>query len=158
MHTISQYTISRRTEIDGIRGWASMCVLLFHLIYEFFGVLYPDIRNPITKVVLDGDLAVFIFFILSGDALSLGFTANPNRGVSAKMIIKRYFRLTGPILFSCFSVYLLMKTRLNFFHDAAIVVHREDYRESFIAFVPSFVKMIKYSLIGCYTEHTQDKI
>lgn len=51
-----------------------MSVLIFHLAWELFGAVVPAFRTPALRFVLDGNLAVCVFFVLSGDALSLGFT------------------------------------------------------------------------------------
>src|SRR5262245_41931407 len=60
-------------EIDGVRGWAALSVLFFHLFWELFGGVVPAFRSSILRFWLDGPLAVYIFFVLSGDALSWPF-------------------------------------------------------------------------------------
>jgi peptidoglycan/LPS O-acetylase OafA/YrhL len=146
-------TPARLTEIDGIRGWAALSVLFFHLTWETFGELEPSIRNPYTHIFLDGPLAVYVFFVLSGDALSSGFIATRNYEALARGVLKRYFRLTGPIFFSCAVIYALMKSGLTYNADAARVVDREDWLGVFIPFEPDLLDLIRYGLIGVYTNH-----
>lgn len=95
----------RYIEIDGIRGWAALSVVLFHFFPETFGVIFPFLHNPIFGFMSDGGLAVFVFFILSGDALSLSFFKTKDDKVITKIILARYFRLTFPIVISCFIVF-----------------------------------------------------
>lgn len=142
----------RLTEIDGIRGWAALSVLFFHLTWELFGEMSPSIRSPFLRIILDGDLAVYVFFVLSGDALSSGFIATGSYRSLAKGVLKRYFRLTGPIFASCVIVYLLMKAHLTFHHVAAPLVHREEWLGRFLPFSPRVHTLTVYSLIQVYTE------
>jgi peptidoglycan/LPS O-acetylase OafA/YrhL len=143
----------RLREIDGIRGWAAFCVLLFHLTWELFGEVEPAVRNPYTHIFLDGPLAVYVFFVLSGDALSTGFVSTRDYSSLSKMVLKRYFRLTGPIFLSCVIVYTLMKLGLTYNADAALIVDREDWLGIFIRFEPDFLDLVRYGLIGVYTGH-----
>ena len=106
--------MKRIGEIDGVRGWAALCVLLFHLVWETFGNLFPLIKVPYLKLFFDGPMAVYVFFILSGDALSSGYIRSLNKNLIYKLIIKRYFRLLGPILLSCLIVYFLLYFHLTF--------------------------------------------
>jgi peptidoglycan/LPS O-acetylase OafA/YrhL len=147
-------TAARLAEIDGIRGWAAVCVLLYHLTWEMFGEVAPSIRNPLTHIFLDGPLAVYVFFVLSGDALSSGFVSTRAYSSLAKGVLKRYFRLTGPIFFSCAIVYALMKLGLTYNTAAARVVGREDWLGVFISFNPDLLELIRYGLIEVYTNHT----
>lgn len=143
----------RRFEIDGIRGWAALCVLIFHLSWETFGVVLPYYRADIVRLPMDGTLSVYIFFVLSGDALSLAFTAPTRRGLGAHIVVKRYFRLAGPILLSCATVYVLMTLGLIFNVEAAPIVDLRGWLGVFLPFEPSFVAMLNYSLIGVFTNH-----
>lgn len=144
----------RNLELDGIRGWAAASVLFFHLINEMFGALFPQFRNPLTHIFFNGGLAVAIFFVLSGDALSISyFRTNSYRSLDS-ILIKRYFRLTVPILMSCSIVYALMRSGLTFNIQAAAIVHREDWLGAAINFNPSLLGMLRYSLISVYDAHT----
>lgn len=145
------FATARQSEIDGIRGWASIGVLLFHLVWELYGVIYPGLRAPILRPLLDGPLAVYIFFVLSGDALSLGFTDARRNGLNPRMVLKRYFRLFGPILFSCLATYLLMQSQMTFNHEAAAIVHRDDWLGAFLSFEPSLSDMLRFSALGVFT-------
>jgi peptidoglycan/LPS O-acetylase OafA/YrhL len=143
---------TRQSEIDGIRGWASLCVLFFHLIWEIFGVIHPGLRSASLRPLLDGPLAVLVFFVLSGDALSVGFVNRPGSGVSPRMVAKRYLRLIGPIFLSCITVYGLMRVGLTFNHQAAPLVQRPDWLGAFLSFEPSAGHALSYSLRDVFTQ------
>jgi len=140
----------RNREIDGIRGWAAVAVLSFHLLGEMFRPNFPELRIGVLKPFLGGDLAVYVFFILSGDALSISFFRNYDGKIVSKIAIKRYFRLTVPILLSCFVVYILMKLNLVYSHDAAIILNNEPWLGSFVNFDPDIFRLIRFSLIDVY--------
>ena len=76
-------TRQRHFEIDGLRGWACVSVMLSHL---FFGVFInveprfiPRDWRFLMEPFLGGTLAVAVFFVLSGDVLSSGYWLNPSR-------------------------------------------------------------------------------
>ena len=63
--------------IDGLRGWASLAVLIFHI---FPCLIFQGIENPIlSKMSFFGVRAVLIFFILSGFSLSIGLLKQQER-------------------------------------------------------------------------------
>lgn len=160
MTSFDQYQMQRKNvdrvkEIDGIRGWAALCVLIFHLTWELFGAVEHGFRSHIMKALFDGPLAVYIFFVLSGDALSLSFLSNSTQSMS-RIIIKRYFRLTGPIFFSSLCVYCFMKLGLIFNADASRIVHREDWLGSVLLFKPNLYHLFTYSLYGVFKTPTDD--
>ena len=87
---------SRQVEIDGIRGWAAITVLIWHARYCLYADYGPTSR--LYHLLGDGQLSVSLFYILSGDALSLTTTSSKGvRGVSPGVIVKRIPRLSGTL-------------------------------------------------------------
>lgn len=144
----------RLHEIDGIRGWAALVVLVFHLSWEVFGVIFPVYRSYYFKLFLDGPLAVYVFFVLSGDALSNSFVIKANDAKLVRLVLKRYFRLVGPILLSCTLTYLILKQGFSFNIAAAPIVERTDWLGSFLPFEASFTSMVSYAFLQIFTENT----
>jgi peptidoglycan/LPS O-acetylase OafA/YrhL len=146
-------TLAPRVDhIDGLRGWASLSVLCFHMLWETFGALFPVLRNPYTSFLLDGPLAVYVFFVLSGDALATPFLRRGERAAVSRLAVKRYFRLTIPILMTCLLTWALMRFSLTAHHAAAAIVHRQDWLGSFLAIEPSLVRCVRFALIGVYVK------
>jgi len=139
--------------IDGIRGWASLIVMMFHLFYETFGSAFPIYRSFYFKFFFDGNLAVYIFFILSGDVLSNVFLNKYNYNLLAKLVLKRYFRLTIPVFVSCLAVFVLMKFDLTFNKEAAEILKQNNWLNQFLSFRENFSKLFHYSFIGVYANH-----
>ena len=149
--------IKRLDYIEGIRGWAALVVLVFHFTRETFGASFPVYHSIWLHFLLDGPLAVYVFFILSGDALSTTFLKTQDFSFLARMVVKRYFRLAGPILAACLMVYILMKAGLHFNREAAVIVQAEDWLGAFINFPPSLLRAIKYGLLDVFFEHSKEK-
>lgn len=141
---------SRRVELDGIRGWAALSVILFHFFQETFGVLFPAFHSPFFNFILDGHLDVLVFFILSGDALSSSFFANQETTGTARIVVVRYLRLTFPILLSCMLELALIQLGWTAPHLAGSLVKRDDWYGSFLNFDPNFFQCLYYALGGVY--------
>ncbi len=143
--------------MDGLRGWAAISVMLFHIFSETFGNIEPAFRSPLVSPFLNGVLAVAVFFVLSGDALSASYWGRQSRRSVVRLAVKRYFRLTLPIFVSCLIVFLLMKFGLIFSHQAAQVVNREDWLGAFLDFDPSLRELVRYAGFDVFFNHTASK-
>jgi peptidoglycan/LPS O-acetylase OafA/YrhL len=139
----------RLHEIDGLRGWAALVVVCFHFFWETFGVVIPSIHNPWTTVFLDGRLAVSVFFVLSGSALSSSYFAGKGRRAVIQLLVKRYPRLTIPILVTALIVAGLVACGLTANAEAARIVHR-DWLGGFLRDPISLSDVLKYSLAAVY--------
>ena len=141
----------RLGELDGIRGWAALSVVVFHLTWETFGMVLPQLRNPVTGFLLDGGVAVSAFFVLSGEALSAGFFAGGGGFAVYRLAVKRYTRLTIPLVAACTLTLLLYKSGLTYNAAAADFVHRPDWLGAFMHAAPDMRKSIEYMLFDVYT-------
>ncbi|MGC8493809.1 MAG: acyltransferase family protein, partial [Syntrophobacteraceae bacterium] len=139
----------RLHELDGIRGWAAFVVLIFHLSWCTFGNVHTVYTANWLKMPMDGGLAVLIFFVLSGDALSYPYLSTMRTSYLDRVLLKRYFRLSLPIFISCLAVYVLMKARLTYNAQAGMIVH-SVWLENFIPFRPSLFGLLQYSLCGVF--------
>lgn len=144
----------RLAELDGLRGWAALSVVLFHIFWETFGAIHPAFRNLFTGALFNGPLAVGIFFVLSGDALSAPYLAGGGRRTLTRLTIKRYFRLSIPIIACCLVVVALIVLHQVYNHEAAHLVRREDWLGSFLAFKPNTSDFLHYVLYGVYTQQS----
>ena len=142
----------RATELDGLRGWAAVSVVLFHLVSETFGAIFPVLRHPLIAMFLNGNLAVCVFFILSGEALSVGFMRSRNGRQAVSMMLKRYTRLTVPIFLSCLIVFALYKAHLTFNVPAGQLVKRGDWLGSFLSENISLKSFVQYVFVNVYSE------
>jgi peptidoglycan/LPS O-acetylase OafA/YrhL len=142
----------RLHELDGLRGWAALSVVAFHIFWETFGALVPDFRNPVTGFFFDGILAVSVFFVLSGEALSSSYFAGGGRTAVFRLAVKRYPRLTIPILAASLIVALLAAAGLASNTAAGEVVHRTDWLGSWLDFPIGLGDVLSFSLADIYLE------
>lgn len=146
----------RNHAVDGIRGWAALIVVLAHFYKELFSQLVPELNSPFLAISFSGHLAVLIFFVLSGDALSTAFFEKYNYDSLTRLVITRYFRLTFLIAISCLAVYLLMIFNLSYNLEASEILGREDWLGSFINFSPSFTGYFRYAFYDVYYNHSAE--
>ncbi|HEY3797710.1 MAG TPA: acyltransferase [Caulobacteraceae bacterium] len=91
---------SRITHFDGLRGFAALAVVLHH----FYLLFYVSIDAPLNSyllqsplmIALNGGLAVYVFFVLSGYVLSAKYFSTGDARVTLKMAAARYPRLAIP--------------------------------------------------------------
>jgi peptidoglycan/LPS O-acetylase OafA/YrhL len=148
---------ARALEIDGIRGWASFSVLLYHQFHEMLTALVPWINSSWLAPVFQGRLAVCVFFVLSGDALSTNFLARGGADISIidRLLVRRYLRLTIPILMSCTLVFVLRLANVDLHRPAAAILQRTSWLGEDLDFNFSIISLLRYSLLGVYTSHTK---
>lgn len=126
--------------------------MLYHVVKEMFGFLYPSLRESWLLSPLTGTFWVMVFFILSGDALSVAFFSGKN--ILPKMVLKRYFRLTVPILLSCLMVYVIVVAGLAYHREAMVILKNEHWLGRFLEIDMSVPRLLKYSLIDVYAKHS----
>lgn len=121
-------------------------MVCFHMSWELFGNIEPLYRNPVTAAFLDGQVAVSIFFVLSGEALSLGFFSGKKRRSVIGLAAKRYPRLVIPILINSLLVLSLYYLGLICCETAGSLVHRPDWLGKFMQGDVDFTRAISFSL------------
>ena len=83
--------------LDGLRGWAALVVVFSHLWGQFARHVSPVYDTPAMRLLSCGHVAVVVFFVLSGAALSLNFARTAQAVPLASAIAARYVRLVLPI-------------------------------------------------------------
>jgi len=101
--------IQRNDQIDGLRGYAAIAVVIFHAVLGLDPALVPRVLRAnftelsgwyefLAKIVLEassGETAVCIFFVLSGAVLfdSLKRTKKPPHRLVVDFVVRRFFRI-----------------------------------------------------------------
>ena len=140
----------RALEIDGVRGWAALSVVCFHVFWEMFGVAVPWFRNPFTSFLLAGHFDVVLFFVLSGDALSFPFFHGGGVRYLQRAAFKRYVRLTVPIVVVTASTAMLMAAGLAPTVAASEIVDRTDWLGGFARFNSSGASAVRFAFFYVY--------
>lgn len=136
----------RLASLDGVRGWAALFVLASHLVCGVFVGLIPLSTIPVLNVLLDGHLAVFIFFVLSGFALTIKFVEKPGSYSVMQAVGARYFRLAPPIALVSVATYLLLQFHLMFNIEAGYLTRLPAWLGSFYNFDASVTSVSKFAL------------
>ena len=87
--------------LDGVRGLASLQVLVSHCLLAFL----PGAERTV-GFLADGDFAVLLFFVMSGFVLTISFERQ--RAVLPLIVISRIFRLALPVAAACLFGLLLL--------------------------------------------------
>ncbi len=140
----------RALEIDAVRGWAALSVVCFHVFWETFGIVVPALRNRYTSGLIGGHFDVILFFILSGDALSYPFFHGGGAAYIQRAALKRYFRLTIPIVVVTAATAILMATGLTFTGPAGDIVGRPDWLGTFARFNAAGGSALKFAFFHVY--------
>jgi peptidoglycan/LPS O-acetylase OafA/YrhL len=118
---------NRLRSIDGLRGWAALSVVCFHIFFEVFGVRFPEFRNFFISGIINGALDVRIFFLVSGMALAYPYFLSQDKNYVKNMYIKRYFRLAFPIAIAILTLFVIDRAGMLRGNEAAKLVFREDW-------------------------------
>jgi peptidoglycan/LPS O-acetylase OafA/YrhL len=128
-------TTYRFMELEGLRGIASIIVVIYHNLLAFYAIAFLGIGGAIVQHsrlettlygspilgLLSGTFAVAIFFVLSGFVLSIAYFKTRKPEIVTRMAIKRYPRLMLPVLVSTLLCYALIKLGLSHTQSAATV-------------------------------------
>ncbi len=110
--------------LNGLRGLCALSVVWFHFLYLWLpaaldGAMYRAHLGGAWEAVMArmpfyvaGNSPVCIFFVLSGYVLSLRFWRERSQACLISAALRRYIRLTGPVLGSVLLAWLLMKAGL----------------------------------------------
>lgn len=140
----------RKHFLDGIRGWASLMVVLAHVLRGIAKPAVPSYDKKFLLFVSDGTLAVYIFFVVSGFALSAAYFETGKSKLLTNTALRRYPRLTLPILLSSFLAFLVLQCGLVFSHQAAVFANSGFWLGTFFNFKPSFFDLLRFSLFDVY--------
>ncbi|KQZ00919.1 hypothetical protein ASD45_08635 [Pseudolabrys sp. Root1462] len=152
-------TSARREYLDGLRGFASLVVLIGHLILAVMPSVItfnpndthtrfdPTIGGLPIAFLWNGNGAVCVFFVLSGFVLSDLFHRS-SLDVPAQ-VVRRYVRLALPMLLTGLLPYLLMRTSALPGYDVTQVTH-SGWLGSWYHFGPSGREMVSEMLAGAF--------
>ena len=125
-------------------------MVCFHVFWETFGLVVPALRNPYTSGLIGGHFDVILFFILSGDALSHPFFHGGGATYLQRAALKRYLRLTVPIVVVTAATAIAMATGLTLTGAAGDIVGRPDWLGTFARFNAAGGSALKFALYDVY--------
>ena len=134
--------------LDGLRGWAAIVVLLFHVFCDalpFDVTLGSKLR---LFLPFNGAMAIFTFFVVSGFSLSADYLNRGDLNSWMRITIGRYFRLAIPIFAACLIVHVWMLTGLLAAPDDRLVTFQQ-----FLTFVPTVGHLLSFSFYGVFFDY-----
>jgi peptidoglycan/LPS O-acetylase OafA/YrhL len=132
--------------LDGLRGWGALMVFLYHLIVQLLFNTAPPYKSKYLAFLLDGDFAVFIFFVLSGFVLSIKFVISPGKYSLTQAVIARYFRLMLPIIITSFVAYMLMLAHAMYNVPASVPANTPQWLGVYFNFEPTLAYFLQFNL------------
>jgi peptidoglycan/LPS O-acetylase OafA/YrhL len=141
---------SRIGAFDGLRGRTALSVVVSHCLSESFRHKFPEVVNFPTAIFVNGTFAVGIFLTISGYVLTIRRWRNPANPPLHVSFIRRYIRLTLPIIGATFLAYALIalgQTPTAANHDLARL---EKWFGFFINFEADFFRASFFALFGTY--------
>jgi peptidoglycan/LPS O-acetylase OafA/YrhL len=141
----------RKYYLDGLRGWASLVVVIYHCTLAFPIDEYHS-GNLLVQFFTNGALAVYVFFVLSGFALSIGFLETGDRGLVIASALRRYPRLTIPIAVSALFGFALMSLGAMYNQEAAALAEVGDWLGAHYAFPAEVGSLLQFALYGVYLD------
>jgi peptidoglycan/LPS O-acetylase OafA/YrhL len=132
--------------LDGLRGWAALAVLLYHLFIDDFYV-GPEFVERL--LLFNGIAAVYLFFVVSGFSLSIGYIRRHDGGSLARTAVSRYPRLAIPVLAACAFTFVLMIS-------GAIPApsERPSGMQEFLPLAPSIDHLLRTSLFDTFFHYS----
>ncbi|WP_250476988.1 acyltransferase family protein [Caballeronia sp. INML1] len=105
---------------------------------------------------MDGALAVYVFFVVSGFSLSIGFVRCRERSGLFSLAIRRYPRLAIPVLAATLITLFMLLTGANRAPDAAALLGRTNWPASAFRFEPGFIDALKFGLFDVFFHYRWD--
>jgi peptidoglycan/LPS O-acetylase OafA/YrhL len=161
--SIESASSDRNIALDGVRGLAAAGVLLSHLFWGFFVQFHnPSPDDPVSLFVgstplsafYNGQFSVYIFFVLSGFVLSA--SAAGTQLSLPSILVRRYFRLTVPVLM--ITLIYIITAHLSLFYNRTLPANnapllRDLYPDNFS---PTVGYWLTNSLFGVYATGKSD--
>jgi len=115
--------------LEALRGIASIIVFLWHFSLAFYPAitgLFDPTRGLIGTqffFLLNGNASITFFFTLSGFVLTYRYFCDNDSEHIINGVLKRYFRLAGPVFVIVMLSFCLANLNLYYYRDAAIISH-----------------------------------
>ncbi|CAK0776594.1 putative Acyltransferase family protein [uncultured Gammaproteobacteria bacterium] len=124
--------------------------MLYHTLrcFSIYGI--EEDGNIFLDFFTNGPLAVYVFFVLSGFALSTSFFVTGDQGVVVASALRRYMRLTVPIFMSSILAFCLLKAGLMFNAPAGNLAASGDWLNVHYQFMPTLFGLIEFSFYDVY--------
>jgi peptidoglycan/LPS O-acetylase OafA/YrhL len=162
--------MAKLQHLEGLRGSAAFVVVMHHFACAFLpaaifgGAVAANMAAAKTLyqtplgIFVAGNLAVCIFFVLSGFVLSHKFFQTKDHEVVRSSAVRRYFRLMPPIMGSILIAYVLMHLALFYNHPAARISGSSMWLGVYWSTLPGFREALYEGFYGIITGNSNPGI
>ena len=109
---------------DGLKGFSAIIVMLTHFVLCFKMLSWLQ-EVPVVGLFFDGGMAVYIFIILSAFGMCCSFSKSDFSSTITKVALKRYFRLTMPLVLPTILAFMLLILNLDYSLNLGELEHNE---------------------------------
>lgn len=149
--------------LDGLKVFSCLLVFEFHFFTFFYPGIYclmpeyyhvPAVEHLLgttpLNLIFNGKYTVRIFMALSGFFVGYRYFITGNKDSLKSGIVKKYFRLILPIVFTNIMIYILMKLSLYQNCEASVLANSEIFYGGYNSFAPNLGDALKEALFGCF--------
>ena len=131
---------------DGLKGLSALIVMMTHFALCFSSISFFQ-SIPVVGLFFDGGLAVYIFIILSSFGMCCSI-ANSNLGEAMiKVSLKRYFRLTLPLVCPSILAFAILLSNLDFSNELGLL-ENNDWTRTLLPETPHLNQLTSGILVG----------
>jgi peptidoglycan/LPS O-acetylase OafA/YrhL len=112
--------------------------------------MFPVLRSLPVSSVLNGSLAVNVFFVLSGFVLTRPGWGKPDKTIIVQQIVKRYLRLMPAVVALVLLVWVMMALGFNRNAEAGAIVGRPEWLGHWLNFDPDLGGALHYGFMGVF--------
>ncbi len=113
--------------------------------------LLSNYSLPVLPFFMDGQLAVHVFFVLSGFVLSVEYLQTGKPQVLKALLIRRYPRLAIPVIVSCFLAAVLVLAKFTHNYEAGRLA-QSPWLSSLYAFDVSMLGALEFGLFHVFVD------
>jgi peptidoglycan/LPS O-acetylase OafA/YrhL len=139
--------------LDGLRGWAALAVVFWHVFCESYPISQAAADFLRFLPPFNGNVAVDLFFVISGFALSINYAKRRDSKSLARIGAGRYLRLAIPILAACTLVHFAMLSE-----SIAPFELRPTPYNYYLRFEPTFSHLFTSSLFDVFFRFSKDQV
>lgn len=136
--------------LDGLRGWAALSVVVYHCLWQTYGVIFPETHSFIPALPGNGLMAVAVFLTLSGYVLTTRRWRRADNPPLLFSAFRRYVRLTIPIIAAVLLVWVLMSPQLTPTKRAFDITGVHSWYDTFARFRPDLGAALSFATLRVY--------